>query len=228
LIQATRVKKQREFVGLEKPPAIKTDTPGNKFVLNADRLGSYGAGSPVYNKGIEVGEVLQTEPNQDGKTIDVHIFVNAPHDKTVHRNSRFWDVSGINISLDANGMQIRTESLTSLLIGGIAFETPANLGDEPESAAGDRFLLYESREAIKETSYSTKLKFILYFENSVRGLKIGAPVEFRGIKVGSVVDVKLEFDAATSELRIPILIEVEPGRLTLKRAFRLNTLKVRS
>ena len=142
------------------------------------------------------------------------MFVKAPHDKLVKENTRFWDVSGINISLDADGMQIRTASLTSLFIGGIAFETPPKIGDAPLGENLSKFVLYDNKAAIQTVSYSRKIEFISYFDNSVRGLNVGAPIEFKGIKIGTVKDVKIEFDAENTNFRIPVLYEIELDRIS--------------
>ena len=204
----------KSFVGLEVPPVVKLDAAGKKFVLTTQNLGSYGVGSPVFNRGIEVGEVLGTELADDNVGIDVHIFVIAPHDKLIRGNTRFWNVSGFNVSLDANGMQVRTQSLTALLIGGIAFETPSVLTAVAERKSGDRFPLFDTKEAIKDATFVRKISFISYFRDSIRGLNVGAPVEFKGIKIGTVKDLKVEFNAENADFRIPVLLEIEPERLT--------------
>jgi paraquat-inducible protein B len=117
--------------------------------------------------------------------------------------------------LDASGIKVNTESLVSILSGGIAFDSPA--GDEPGVLAeeGDIFTLYESREKSLEKAYKMKTHWLLYFSSSVRGLNLGAPVEFKGIKVGKVIDINLEFDWETLVFRVPVLIEIEPERMTM-------------
>lgn len=204
----------KSFIGLETPPVVKIDAAGKEFILTTTKLGSYRIGSPVLSRGIEVGEILGSELAADGKNIEVHVFVKAPHDKLVKENTRFWDVSGINISLDADGMQIRTASLTSLFIGGIAFETPPKIGDAPLGENLSKFVLYDNKAAIQTVSYSRKIEFISYFDNSVRGLNVGAPIEFKGIKIGTVKDVKIEFDAENTNFRIPVLYEIELDRIS--------------
>ena len=203
----------RKFVGLELPPLVRLETRGKTFDLKAEKLGSYGYGAPIYYRGFKAGQVLGFELEEDNKTVAVHIFINEPYDALVHEHTRFWNVSGINLSVDANGMELHTESLEALLQGGIAFETPETLETGAPAAEGTVFPLYASREAVAEASYKEKEKVIAYFDGSVRGLSIGAPVEFRGIKVGSVVDIRMEFDRNEMAFRIPVLIELEPGRI---------------
>ncbi|MGY9015808.1 MAG: PqiB family protein, partial [Rhodospirillales bacterium] len=206
---------QKAFKGLEKPPVIKANAPGRQYVLKTDKLGSYSNGSPINYRGIKVGEVLGHELANDNRNILIHIFIHKPHDKLVRHNSRFWNVSGVNVSIDADGMKIGTESLQALMVGGIAFETPTNLDASDPAKEGHTFSLHRNREEIKESSYTEKQAIIMYFNGSVRGLTLGAPVEFRGIKVGEVTDVKLEFDAETNAFQIPVVAEIEPERFSI-------------
>lgn len=114
---------QYAFTGVETPPVVRADLPGNKYVLTTSELGSVAPGSPVYYRDIRVGEVLNYELRDDEKTIDVHVFVESPHHRLVREGTRFFNVSGIDVSMTADGMQVRTASLVSLIAGGIAFQT---------------------------------------------------------------------------------------------------------
>jgi len=205
----------REFIGLEIPPLVRSDSRGKKFDLKAESLGSFSYGAPIYYRGFKAGQVLGFELEDDKKTVAVHIFINEPYDDLVYDHSRFWNVSGFRVSVDANGMELRTESLESVLQGGIAFETPATLETGEPAKEGTTFALFKDEQAMAAASFIQKERVIAYFDGSVRGLSVGAPVEFRGIKVGSVVDVKLEFDRNAMTFRIPVLIELETGRVTV-------------
>jgi paraquat-inducible protein B len=203
----------KRFIGLDVPPVIKADVAGIKIVLLAEKLGSIDTGSPVYYHGILAGETLGWELGNDRKSIFIHVFIKAPYDKLVHSNTRFWNVSGVDVSIGSEGISVRTESLHSLLYGGIAFDTPDTLVQVKENMEGLVFTLYDNLKSIQEQYYTKKIDFILFFDGSVRGLNVGAPVEFKGIKVGSVKDVRLEFDSRDTSFRIPVLIEIEPERV---------------
>lgn len=205
----------RNFVGLEVPPLVRSDSRGKKFDLTAEELGSFSYGAPIYYHGFTAGQVIGFELAKDNKSVVVHIFVNEPYDALVYDHSRFWNVSGFHVSVDANGMKLGMESLEALLQGGIAFDTPASLASNEPAKDGATFPLFSDKEAVVAASFVRKERVIAYFHNSVRGLSVGAPVEFRGIKVGQVVDIKLEFDRAAMAFRIPVLIELEPDRLTV-------------
>jgi len=207
-------KPQRKFQGLEIPPVVTADLPGSHFTLQADALGSLEVGSPVYFRRIKVGQVVSYQLDANGQSVTVKVFVNDPHDQLVHQNTRFWNASGLDVKLDATGIRVNTESLVTLMLGGIAFDTPQNL--EPGGAVqeGEIFTLYESRDAIFQKTYAEKQNFLLHFAGSVRGLTIGAPVEFRGIRLGQVTDVSLKFEVDQRDFRIPVLIEIEPERIS--------------
>jgi paraquat-inducible protein B len=202
-----------QFKGLEIPPVVTTDLPGRHFVLQAPRLGSLEIGSPVYYRQIKVGQVVSYNLDEDGKSVTIKVFIHAPNHKQVYKNTRFWNAGGLDVAVDASGIRVNTESFVALMIGGIAFDTPTNLEPGGPAEEEEIFKLYESRESIFEKTYARKTHWLLYFAGSVRGLSEGAPVEFRGIRIGQVVDVKLEMDMKTNAFRIPVLIEIEPDRI---------------
>ena len=207
---------QRNFEGEKYQPVVKSDVPGTEFTLLAKTLGSIDIGSPLYYRGIPVGEVLGWELANDRKSILIHAFVKSPYDELVQSNTRFWNVSGLDVSVDSGGLRLRTESVRTILFGGIAFETPETLKPADKDIADLVFTLHENYQSIKEQAFTRKITFILFFDGSVRGLNVGAPVEFKGIKVGSVIDVRLEYDSRDSSFRIPVLIEIEPERVIEK------------
>jgi paraquat-inducible protein B len=202
------------FKGLEIPPVITTGLPGSHFKLKAQKLGSLNVGSPIYYRQIKVGQVVAYEMVEDGAAVDFKIFIHAPYHEYVRKNTRFWNASGLDVSVDSSGIQVKTESFVTMMIGGIAFETPTDSGPSPAAKDGDAFQLYESREKIREKVHVVKKKWLLHFDGSVRGLAVGAPVEFKGIKIGEVIDVKLEFDWEKLAFRIPVVIETERDRIT--------------
>jgi len=201
-----------EFTGLEEAPIIRADSPGKEYILQAKTLGSLKAGSPIIYRGIQAGQVLGYEMTEDGQTIKVPIYINEPFDKLVHLNSKFWNLSGFDVSITADGVKMKTASLSALLAGGIAFETPENSPNRRPSEEGTVFPLFSSREDSNNV-FTRSIDLIMYFENSVRGLKVGAPVEFRGIKVGFVKDLRLEYHQNTMEMRIPVTIQIQPERV---------------
>jgi paraquat-inducible protein B len=206
-------KPTRSFKGLEIPPVITTGLPGAHYMLKAETLGSLDIGSPVYYRKIKVGQVVAYELEKDGTAVDIKIFIHAPHHEAVHQNTRFWNASGLDVSLDASGIKVNTESFVTMMVGGIAFDTPTNLEAGSPAPENQTFRLFESREKSLEVAHVQKRPWVLYFEGSVRGLSVGAPVDFRGIEIGRVIDIALEFDWEKLDFRIPVLVEIEPERI---------------
>ncbi len=211
-------KQELKFQGLEEPPIVTTVDPGRVFTLKADRKGSIEVGAPVYYRQITVGKVIAYNLAPEGTSILFKVFVNAPFHQYVRENTRFWNASGIDMKLDSQGISIQTESFVSMMVGGIAFDILSNYEQPGEIAHEDTtFTLYASRDAAEKKDYAEKKLFLLKFDTSVRGLSLGAPVEFRGIRIGEVLDLKLEYDANKKSFEIPVLVAIEPGRLNLKK-----------
>lgn len=203
----------RSFAGLDEPPVVTTDQPGRRFTLRSYRAGAVPVGTPVFFRRIEVGRVVSSALDGSGDFVEIGIFVDAPHDHRVTRDARFWNASGFDVSVTADGVAVDTESLVSLLVGGIAFDTPARGSEEPAEEAA-AFVLHQSRKVAEEMVYGEKQYYLVRFSQSVRGLVVGAPVEFRGIPFGRVTEVQLEYDAERRTFDVPVVIEVEPGRIS--------------
>ena len=222
----TKGKSARHFTGLTEPPVIATGEPGTQFKLRSPTLGSLNLGSPVYYRQIQVGQVVHHELDEDGEAVTIEVFVTRPYDKLVYSNTRFWNASGIDVHLGADGIQIDTESLVSVLLGGIAFDTLDTLETQgAPAAAGQYFPLYSSRERAHERVYLNRERYLLVFTGSVRGLSIGAPVLLRGIQIGKVLDIQLRFDPERLDFEIPVLVEVEPERISLSKEQRERLLE---
>ena len=202
----------RHFEGLETPPVVTTDLPGRHFRLAAQKLGSIEYGSPVYYRQIKVGEVEGISLDEAGETVMVQVFVEAPYHRFVRQNTRFWQSSGLDLELSAQGLRMDTQSLVSLMIGGLAFGILD--GDTLQEPAEEnlQFRLYDNYAEAQKRQYEKTGRYLLYFDESVRGLSLGAPVEFRGIQIGEVVDISLEGGAGLDVSRIAVAIDLEIER----------------
>lgn len=205
-------KPRREFTGLDAPPAITIDQPGREFILKADDLGSIGNGTPIYYRRMNVGRVIGYNLAKDGKSIVINAFVNAPYDKYVTQQTRFWQASGIDVSLGANGLSVQTQSVVSMLVGGIAFETPPAVPDSDPAADGTVFTLYNDRNAATMRHERIITYYVLSFKESLRGLSVGAPVTFLGLPVGEVTGVGLEYNPRTDDAYPRVDIAIYPAR----------------
>ncbi len=204
--------RQKRFTGLEVPPIVTGDA-GRRFVLNAPDLGSLGIGSPVYFRRLPVGQVVAFDLAADGKAVAVTVFVNAPFDRYVTTGTRFWNASGLDVSLSANGVDVRTQSLVALLEGGLAFETPDFAAAAPPAAADARFRLFADRASAMKPDETIATRYVLHFTESLRGLSVGAPVTFFGVGVGEVVAIGLTLDERSLNVRPRVEILVYPQRM---------------
>jgi paraquat-inducible protein B len=204
----------RKFTGLERAPKISADTPGRHFMLLADNAGSMTEGTPIYFRDIKVGWVVDVQLAKDSGSVLVDVFVNAPFDHLIHDKTHFWQTSAIDLSMSAEGVKLKVGSLLSLIGGGITFDTPS-LSDPnaKPSEAGRQFHLFKDFASIAEGAHVNKQFFVMYFDDSVRGLSIGAPVEIRGIRIGTVTDVWFGLDPVTNKISIPVYIEIDPDRI---------------
>lgn len=201
----------RDFLGLDEAPVVATNEPGRHYMLRSYRAGAFAVGTPVFYRKIKVGEVVSSELDPSGEFVSVRVFVHAPHDTRVKPDTRFWNASGLDVSMTAEGVSVDTESVASILIGGIAFDTHGDGQGAPAAEPESIFPLYENREASEKQTYSQKVTWLLHFNQSVRGLVPGSPVEFRGIRVGQVRDMRIAIEG--ERIRIPVIVEVEPERL---------------
>ncbi|MDT3776711.1 MlaD family protein [Nitrospira sp. MA-1] len=218
----------RTFTGLEKPPGVTREDEGAQFQLQAENLGSSSPGAPVFYHDIQVGRVLDYVLDKEGEGVFIDIFIHAPHHLRVRDTSRFWQLSGFEVSIGAGGLDVKMESLSSLLTGGIAFDSPATAGgsDEP-SQPGTAFKLFKNFSSIQDEKYVMTRPFVVNFDGSVRGLSVGAPVEFRGIKIGIVSDIAVNLNPKTLEIKIPVLIEIQPERITTPQTVQSHVIEDR-
>ena len=203
---------QRSFTGLETPPVITSDIPGREFILNAENLGSLDINSPVYYRGVLAGRVVSTDLAPDGKQVQLRVFVHAPFDRFVNTETRWWNESGIDFSVDANGVKVETESLVTLLLGGIAFETAPDTEPQPVKADAT-YARWENRNTAMKPREAVVMPVTMKFPQSVRGLAVGAPLDFRGITVGEVRRIDLEYDAKNVRFLMVVDANLFPERL---------------
>lgn len=198
------------FAGLEEPPLIRSDVKGTQYTLIAENLGSVNRGAPVYFRGLEVGQVLGHRLSEDASRFEIPIFVRSPHDQLVRNDSQFWDVSGITFRAGADGIDLQIASIASLVAGGVAFSSPR--GSDNRAAAEASFSLYPTQASLSESRIDERIPYIIDFDGSIRGLQVGAPVEFRGIRTGSVERIELIPDFTTGKAPIRVYVNLEPQR----------------
>jgi paraquat-inducible protein B len=207
----------RRFVGLEVPPIVTADLKGREFDLHADDLGSLSIGSLVFYRHLTAGQVVGYSLDPGGAGVTLKIFVNAPFDAYVNAGTRFWQASGIDMSINSDGVKLRTESLTSILQGGVAFQALPRSPSTPV-AIDTTFTLYPDEDRAMRPVETEIRTFVMFFKGSLRGLSSGAPVELHGIAVGEVRSVDVEYDPSGATLRFPVVVDLYPQRIRGRNA----------
>lgn len=204
------------FRGLENPPVIQGKINGRVFVLEADDKGSLQNGSPIYYKKLKAGKVISTHLSENKKRVLIDVFIQKPFSQLITDTTHFWNASGIDATIGPEGVEIRTASLTSILSGGISFDNFQRFGRGHPIKDKHHFILFKNIKEAKKIQYQNELYFWVYFKESIRGLQVGSPVDFRGVKVGEVVNFFLIGDTKSAEFSIPVLIKIEPERFAIK------------
>jgi len=204
--------RKTEFVGLEVPPEVAQDRAGKRFTLIASDLGSLDVGSPVYYRRIAVGQVVGYHLAKDGQGVEVQVFIDAPNDAYVNEGTRFWNASGVDFSVDSRGLQMRSQSLISVVVGGVAFETSAERS-RTAAAANTAFQIFPNEEAARAQPDGVPLPIRMRFDQSVRGLVVGAPIDAYGATIGKVDAINLDFDSDTKQFYAVVSATLYPERL---------------
>ncbi len=213
-VDAGRSEERRtEFVGLEAAPYVLRGEPGASFVLKANDLGSLDVGSPIYYRRTRVGRVVGYTLDAVRDELQVKVFVEAPYQRLVTADSRFWNVSGVDIQLNANGLSVSTQSVASVLAGGIAFEQRPYATAQGPAPSGTQFQLFSERKAALAPPDGEPLAVRMVFEGSSRGLSAGAPVDFLGVDIGVVRQVDLQYNEAKHRFPVQVLADIYPDRL---------------
>ena len=202
-----------EFKGLENPPAVTHGEPGRSYTLHADDLGSLDIGSPVYFRRIQVGRVVSYQLDKDGKGVSLAVFVDSPNDRFVNASTRFWNASGVDVSLGANGLKLNTQSLATVLAGGVAFQDPGGPHDTTPAPDGTSFSLFNDETTAMAPPDGEPHYIRMRFDQSLRGLAVGAPVEFLGMNFGRVVSIRMDYDEKTQRFPFIVGAVVYPERL---------------
>jgi paraquat-inducible protein B len=204
--------RERQFVGLENPPALSHGPHGREIQLHAARAGSLAIGAPVYFRQFQVGRVIDENLRPDGST-RVSVFVEAPYDGFVKPEARFWNASGIDVKLGADGLNVQTESLAAVLAGGVAFDDGPTEAISVAAGAPGEFTLYRNETEAMAPPDGDPHYVRMRFSQALRGLEVGAPVEFVGVNIGSVVAVDLGYERQDRSFPVIVTAKLYPRRM---------------
>ncbi|MGF6923604.1 intermembrane transport protein PqiB [Paraburkholderia sp. 40] len=204
---------ESNFVGLETPPPITGDQKGHQYTLHGDSLGSIDIGSPIFYRRVQVGQVVGFSLDKSGTGVTMQVFVSAPFDQYVGTNTRWWHASGVDLRLDSSGFKLNTQSLATVIVGGLSFQSPPGQNMGPQAPNNQTFHLgSDEADAMREPD-GVPLRVVMNFNQSLRGLSIGAPIDFRGIVLGQVTNIGIDYDPKTQSFTMPVTMNLYPDRL---------------
>ncbi|CAN5539411.1 MlaD family protein [soil metagenome] len=207
---------RREFTGLEVPPYVLRGEPGRSFVLRSPSLGSLDVGSPIYYRRVRVGRVVGYTFDGDRDELLIRVFIEAPNEHLVNADTRFWNASGIDLSLNANGLTLNTQSIASVVAGGIAFASSRGLNASENlqaAAEGAQFRLFGNQQDALSPPDGPPLSMRMVFDQSIRGLTVGSPVDLLGIEIGNVRSISVRYDTRTHRFPAEVIATIYPARI---------------
>ncbi len=205
------------FTALDDPPVTPAGTPGLHVTLNSDDEFAFKEGDPIVYKGLKVGEFEDIFFNLEERVVYYNAFIEAPYHKLITENTKFWNISGVRFELEASGLKVQTGSLETLLTNGVTFGVPQGMPAGRQITQRSFFDIYPDHETASEQRHKLGVNFVILVRDSIRGLQVGAPVEYRGLEIGKVLEINIR-DDAVSELTdegyaIPVLVSIQPSRV---------------
>lgn len=219
MLAGTSNKKAADFTALAEAPLTPPGTPGLRIILNSDDQFAYSRGDPIIYKGLTVGQFENTSFDFDERVVYYDAFIKAPYHTLITKNTRFWDVSGYNVDFNADGLSIQTGNIETLLTNGVTFSVPKGMPFGKRVERDETFDIYPNYESASDQRYKHAITFIILVNDTIRGLNVGAPVEYRGVKVGEVLNTNMLSEETQLNMmsqkgfKIPILISMQPGRM---------------
>ena len=205
----------RNFRGLDNPPPAQGVTKGSSYTLVADQLPFISDSAPVYFHGVKIGEVTDHALSDKDGTVSINIFIYDPHSTLIRPGSQFWISAGVEATVGTQGLRVETETLQTLLTGAIVLETPPAAMAAAQSPPDSRFVLYRDRKSAGDSADPVRVFYQVSFPGALHGLAIGTSVELRGIPIGRVSALRLEYDPASDQVRVPAILEIAPHRITV-------------
>lgn len=210
----------QHFTLQQEPALIDKDIKGGRYNLLSYSAEVLDAGTGIFFKNYKIGQIETATFDWEKQAMQYGIFINQPYQNLITLNAIFWVNAGVDIDLSANGIAISTGSISKLLKGGISVGIPHQQSPGDIAQNGHHFSLSQNyKKALEERFYNVDF-YLIEFEQSIRGLRVGAPVEYRGTRVGTVVEAPANVIIAGKPVHfrdnntaVPVLIKIEYGRL---------------
>jgi paraquat-inducible protein B len=202
------------------PPLVGKHIQGGRYNLVSDTAEVLDVGAPVVFKGFNVGQVETADFDWKKQLMTYQVFIRAPYQNLVTENSAFWVSSGIDFKLSAEGVVVRSKSISNIFRGGISFAVPVGKPAGKFVEDGRQYTLHANYDESLEKQFNQVQQYVINFDQSIRGLKAGAPVEYKGIRIGTVIQSPATVISSSTPLSfghdketVPVLVQVEFGRM---------------
>ena len=213
-------KESEQFDAIDSPPLTPAGTPGLHITLNSNDQFAYKKGDPIIYKGLTVGQFEDIYFNFEERVVYYNAFIKAPYHQLITSNTKFWDVSGLQFDLNADGISVKTGNFETMLTNGVTFGVPDGMDIGDKIGERSYYDIYESYDAANDERYRRSIEFVVLVSDSIRGLSVGAQVEYRGVQIGKVKSTNIaltrnENKLTKADFKIPVLISLQPGRIGL-------------
>ena len=213
-------KESEQFDAIDSPPLTPAGTPGLHITLNSNDQFAYKKGDPIIYKGLTVGQFEDIYFNFEERVVYYNAFIKAPYHQLITSNTKFWDVSGLQFDLNADGISVKTGNFETMLTNGVTFGVPDGMDIGDKIGERSYYDIYESYDAANDERYRRSIEFVVLVSDSIRGLSVGPPVEYRGVQIGKVKSTNIaltrnENKLTKADFKIPVLISLQPGRIGL-------------
>jgi paraquat-inducible protein B len=208
------------FEGLIEPPLLTSTQDGLRIELRSSFDAGFVENTPILYKGVEVGRLGSAEVSVNGEWVFADAIIFAPHDRLITTSTRFWDTSGFRFTLGPQGANVDFDSISSLLSGGLTFDSLVSGGAPIREDSV--FTVYpdeqSARDSVFEGSDRSSVTVSAIFPENVSGLSSDAAVEWRGVRIGRVANVtgvvdRLRF--GDDSVRLLATLELRPSRIGL-------------
>ncbi len=208
--------KVSSFVGADGIPPAGSEVAGCRITLRSNSNQLLSEGTSVYYRGFRAGSIEKVELNLDDDATYYQVFIESPYNELVSTNTRFWDVSGVTFESSTKGFMLHANSIESILSGSITFGLPDGVEEGDIPADGELYTLFRNSDDAYARTYSEGLNVAASFDSSLRGLALDAPVEFRGLEMGRVIELDKERSVTADDGLSRAIIRLEPGRIGLE------------
>ncbi len=205
---------QDHFTGLEQPPVVPPDQAGTLYIVEGVQLNSTRIGSSIYYHGLLVGRVTRVEVI-GSQRIQLVIFVDAPFDKLVHAGTLFFNANAADVQLSAGHLSANIGPGSSVITGGIEFDTPLAAANQPQSPPKTVFGFFPNEFQASDQPRGPQLNYRAVFHGAAQRPQVDAPVWLSGERVGRVLASRITLPPGATTTTTEVTLEIEPQSLGL-------------